>query len=84
MYQLPLEARNKLVKMLSEQMYWQTFQGRWDTLKRAGLLRIAPRINLEGDPHIVASRVVEKVQESGENVTKQFIQTLADIEKEQG
>jgi hypothetical protein len=82
MYSIPLEIRNNLVKKLAYQEYWLTFNGRIDVLKRAGLTALIPHVNLEGKPSIVASQVINLVQEYGKNAVERFIQTLADLEND--
>jgi hypothetical protein len=82
MYDIPLEIRNNLVKRLASQNYWLTFNGRIEVLKKAGLTALIPHVNLEGKPSIVASQVVNLVQEYGRVAVERFIKTLVDLEND--
>jgi hypothetical protein len=65
MTKLKLDDRNRLVQILESLPLLQTHRGRYQMLESSGLERVLPQIDLEGQPFIVISEIVDVLSTYG-------------------
>ncbi len=65
MVRLAVDDRQNVVKLLSVMPIFNTHRGRYQIFEFAGLGALAPLVNLEGEPFVVASQVIQTLESYG-------------------
>jgi len=65
MVHLSVADRQRLVKWLSKMPLFGTQRGRYQLFEFGGINNLAPLINLEGEPFVVASQVIQTLESYG-------------------
>lgn len=65
MIKLKIEHRRQLIKILESMPLLGTYRGRLQILQSAGLENVIPQIDLEGEPFVVVSQIVQVLEAYG-------------------